>query len=195
MLKRALDISGALGGLIVSSPFFLLAAVAVKVTSRGPVFFRGSRIGRNGVPFQVLKFRSMTCEPGSGQPRITRAGDPRVTPMGRFLRRTKLDELPQLVNVLRGEMSLVGPRPEDPRYVALYSDEQRTVLDVRPGLTSPASLAFRDEESLLIDDDWEVQYRTRIMPEKLRIELEYLRRRTFLSDLGIVFRTIAAMIR
>jgi lipopolysaccharide/colanic/teichoic acid biosynthesis glycosyltransferase len=195
MLKRAFDIAGAVAGLIVTSPILLLLAIAVKATSRGPVFFRGLRVGKNGAPFRILKFRSMGEARGGGQPGITRAGDLRVTRVGRFLRRTKLDELPQLVNVLRGEMSLVGPRPEDPRYVELYSEEQRAVLEVRPGVTSPASMAFRDEESLLTGDDWGEQYRTRIMPEKLRIELEYLRHRTFLSDLAIVFRTIAAILR
>lgn len=195
MLKRAFDIAGAVAGLIVTSPIFLLVAIAVKTTSRGPVFFRGLRVGKNGVPFRILKFRSMGEARGDGHPKITRVNDPRVTRVGGFLRRTKIDELPQLVNVLRGEMSLVGPRPEDPRYVELYSDAQRVVLDVRPGVTSPASMVYRDEESLLMGSDWEEQYRTRIMPDKLRIEQEYLRHRTFLGDLAIVFRTIAAIFR
>jgi lipopolysaccharide/colanic/teichoic acid biosynthesis glycosyltransferase len=195
MLKRAFDIAGAVAGLIVTSPIFLLVAIAVKTTSRGPVFFRGLRIGRNGVPFRILKFRSMGEARGSGHPKITRANDPRVTRVGGFLRRTKLDELPQLVNVLRGEMSLVGPRPEDPRYVELYSEGQRAVLDVRPGVTSPASMVYRNEESLLAGSDWEEQYRTRIMPEKLRIELDYLRRSTLITDLGIIVKTILSLFR
>lgn len=193
MLKRAFDVAGALAVLIITSPFLLAAAIAVKATSRGPLFYRGPRVGKDGVPFRMLKFRSMA--ESRGGPGITRADDPRVTRVGRILRRTKVDELPQLVNVLRGEMSLVGPRPEDPRYVELYSDEQRAVLAVRPGVTSLASLVYRNEEALLTGDDWEEQYRTRIMPDKLRIELDYLRRRTLASDLGIIAKTIGSLLR
>ena len=120
---------------------------------------------------------------------ITRADDPRITLIGRWLRRTKLDELPQFVNVVRGEMSVVGPRPEDPRFVAHYTAEQREVLRVLPGITSAASLKYRDEERLLVRDDWEDYYRAVVMPDKLRIELEYLKRRTFWSDLGILCAT------
>ena len=118
----------------------------------------------------------------------------RVTAVGRFLRRTKLDELPQLVNVLRGDMSLVGPRPEDPRYVALYTEEQRGVLRVRPGMTSPASFHFRNEEALLTGDDWERKYRDEIMPQKLRIDLGYMSRAGFWTDLEVIGRTIAAVL-
>ena len=128
-------------------------------------------------------------------PGITAAGDRRVTRIGAFLRRTKLDELPQLINVLRGEMSLVGPRPEDPRYVALYTEEQRQILRVRPGITSAASLAYRHEEQLLSGSDWETQYRQQVMPAKLALDLEYLSRRTMASDLVLIWRTVLAIFR
>ena len=165
----------------------------MKVSSPGPVFHRGERIGRGGKPFTLYKFRSMRV--GDSGPAITRAGDPRVTPVGRFLRRTKLDELPQLLNIVSGDMSLVGPRPEAPRYVELYDDEQRRILSVRPGITSPASLVYRSEEEQLVGADWERLYVEAIMPAKLRIDLEYLDRRTLASDLRIIVRTIAALLR
>jgi lipopolysaccharide/colanic/teichoic acid biosynthesis glycosyltransferase len=135
----------------------------------------------------------MAADAASTGPGITAAGDPRVTPVGAILRRTKLDELPQLVNVLFGDMSLVGPRPEDPRYVALYTDDQRATLRVRPGITSLASLRFRNEEQLLLGPDWEDTYRNEVMPAKLAIELEYLERRSLLLDLRIVLATIASL--
>src|SRR5205814_1701678 len=131
------DLFAAAAALVIVSPLFAVAAVAVKLSSRGPVFHRGRRVGRNSVPFDIFKFRSMRV--GEGGPAITAAGDPRVTAVGSLLRKSKLDELPQLINVLRGEMSLVGPRPEAPGYVALYDAEQRRILSVRPGITSPAS--------------------------------------------------------
>lgn len=192
-MKRLLDVVAAGAGLMVLSPLFAVLAVAVKLSSPGPVFHRGERVGRGGGVFRLLKFRSMRVgEPGPG---ITRAGDPRITPVGQFLRRTKLDELPQLVNVLRGDMSLVGPRPEAPRYVDFYNAEQRRVLSVRPGITSPASLAYRSEEEQLIGEAWEQAYVERIMPAKLAIDLEYLARRTLLTDVGVIVRTLAAMFR
>ena len=163
----------------------------MKVSSAGPVFHRGERIGRRGKPFTLYKFRSMRV--GDSGPAITRAGDPRVTAVGRFLRRTKLDELPQLINIAIGDMSLVGPRPEAPRYVAMYDEEQRRILSVRPGLTSPASLAFRSEEEQLVGPDWERLYVETIMPAKLRIDLEYIGRRTLASDLRVIARTVAAL--
>lgn len=193
-MKRLFDLVCAAVGLLLLSPFFAVIAVAVRLTSRGPVIYRARRVGRHGRLFDLLKFRSMyvSSVPGAG---ITRAADPRVTPVGRILRATKLDELPQLINVLRGEMSLVGPRPEDPRYTALYDEEQRKVLDVRPGITSAASLLYRDEESTLTADDWERQYVEQIMPEKLRIDLEYLRRQSLASDVGLILKTLAAVLR
>jgi lipopolysaccharide/colanic/teichoic acid biosynthesis glycosyltransferase len=144
-VRRLLEAAVSLTGLVILSPLLVALAILVKATSRGPVFYRGERVGLRGRLFRVWKFRSMTVDAERTGPGITADADPRVTRVGRFLRRFKLDELPQLVNVLAGDMSLVGPRPEDPRYVALYTPEQRAVLEVRPGLTSPASLRYADE--------------------------------------------------
>ena len=192
-MRRLLDLAASASGLVLLSPLFAVLAVAVKASSAGPVFHRGERIGRGGKAFTLYKFRSMRV--GDSGPAITRAGDPRVTAVGRFLRRTKLDELPQLINIAIGDMSLVGPRPEAPRYVAMYDEEQRRILSVRPGLTSPASLAFRSEEEQLVGPDWERLYVETIMPAKLRIDLEYIGRRTLASDLRVIARTVAALLR
>jgi len=192
-MKRLFDVAVSLLAIVVLSPFLALIALAVKVTSAGPVFHRGERIGRGGAPFRILKFRTMRAN--AGGPAITRGGDARITPAGRLLRRWKLDELPQLVNVLRGDMSIVGPRPEAPEYVALYTAEERRVLSVRPGLTSPASLRYRHEESLLGGDDWHDRYVNEIMRDKLRDDLAYIDTRTFLGDLRLIARTFASLFR
>lgn len=193
LARRLLDVVAAAAGLALLSPLFLAIAAAIKLDSPGPVFYRARRVGRYGQEFRLYKFRSMVADADRRGPGITAAGDRRVTRVGRFLRRTKLDELPQLINVLKGEMSLVGPRPEDPRYVALYTPEQRRVLEARPGITSAASLAFRHEEQLLSGPDWEQVYRTQVMPAKLALDLDYLDRRTLASDLALIWRTILAM--
>jgi lipopolysaccharide/colanic/teichoic acid biosynthesis glycosyltransferase len=187
-MRRLFDVAVSAIGLLLLSPLFLVAALAVRLTSRGPVFYRARRVGWKGREFAMLKFRSMVNS--SGGPGITKKGDARVTRIGRVLRRSKLDELPQLLNVIRGEMNLVGPRPEDPRYVALYDDAQRRILDVRPGITSAASVAYRDEETLLGGDAFERVYVETILPEKLRLDLEYERSRTWISDLRIIVRTL-----
>ena len=192
-MRRVLDVIASAAGLLILSPLFAALALAVKLSSRGPVLHRGERVGRGGRPFFLFKFRSMRV--GESGPAITRAGDPRVTAVGRVLRKSKLDELPQLINVLRGDMSLVGPRPEAPRYVALYDDAQRRILAARPGLTSPASLEYRAEEEQLVGDDWERLYVETIMPAKLRIDLDYLGRRTLASDLRVIAATLAALFR
>jgi lipopolysaccharide/colanic/teichoic acid biosynthesis glycosyltransferase len=192
-MRRLLDLVASTAGLVLFSPLFAVLAIAVKASSPGPAFHRGERIGLGGKPFALYKFRSMRI--AESGPAITRAGDPRVTGIGRFLRRTKLDELPQLINVLAGDMSLIGPRPEAPRYVAMYDAEQRRILSVRPGITSPASLLYRSEEAQLVGSDWERLYVETIMPAKLRIDLEYLERRTLASDLRIIAGTIAALLR
>jgi lipopolysaccharide/colanic/teichoic acid biosynthesis glycosyltransferase len=195
MTQRAIDFVAATLGLIVLAPLFLVIAATIKLTSPGPVFHRAERVGRNGVPFTLFKFRSMRAGASTAGPGITRAGDDRITGVGRWLRRSKLDELPQLLNVFRGEMGLVGPRPEDPRYVAMYSPEQRRILLARPGITSAASAQYRHEESLLTGNDWEKQYVNEVMPAKLRIDLEYLNRRTTISDWGILWQTFLALFR
>jgi lipopolysaccharide/colanic/teichoic acid biosynthesis glycosyltransferase len=192
-LKRAFDLIGALGGIIVSSPIWAVVAVTIRATSPGPVLYRAQRVGRNGSPFTVFKFRTMRTDmPGAP---ITASGDPRITPIGRLLRRTKLDELPQLINVVRGEMSLVGPRPEDPRYVALYDERQRRVLAVPPGITSPASIAYRHEESLLVGSNAEERYVQDVMPAKLEIELAYIEGRSLWRDVSVLLRTAGAVLR
>jgi lipopolysaccharide/colanic/teichoic acid biosynthesis glycosyltransferase len=193
--RRTLDLAASTIGLVLLSPLFALVALAVKLDSAGPILFRGQRSGRAGEPFRMIKFRTMVADAAHKGPGITSAGDLRVTRVGRVLRRTKLDELPQLINVLRGDMTLVGPRPEDPAYVADYTVEQRRLLDVRPGITGPASVRFRNEEQLLRGEDWERRYRDQILPAKLRIELDYLERRSVLNDLSIVMQTVIALFR
>jgi lipopolysaccharide/colanic/teichoic acid biosynthesis glycosyltransferase len=192
-VKRTLDMVVASMALLTLWPLFALIALIIRITSPGAIFYRATRVGQNGQPFKLYKFRSMVEDADKRGPGITTSGDSRVTSIGRILRRTKLDELPQLVNVLRGEMSLVGPRPEDPRYVALYTPEQRQVLAVRPGITSSASVYYRDEESLLTGADWEKQYLEEIMPAKLAIDLEYARSATLWRDIDIIRRTVIAL--
>lgn len=194
-VRRWLDAAIAALGLVFLSPLLVALALWIKFDSSGPVFYRARRVGKDGREFHLYKFRSMVVDADKRGPGITVAGDQRITASGRFLRRTKLDELPQLINVLRGEMSLVGPRPEDPRYVALYTPEQRRILMVRPGITSAASLSYRHEEQMLAGPDWESTYRNEVMPAKLAIDLEYLSRRTWLSDLRLVLRTVYTMLR
>lgn len=180
-------------GLVVLSPLLAGLALWIRLSSPGPVLYCAERAGRGGRPFRLYKFRSMVVNAAALGPGITTRDDPRVTRVGRFLRRTKLDELPQLLNVLKGEMSLVGPRPEDVRFVRRYSAEQRRILDYKPGITSAASLQFRNEEELLKGDDWEAVYFEVLMPEKIRIDLAYLEKRTVVSDVGLILKTIGAL--
>jgi lipopolysaccharide/colanic/teichoic acid biosynthesis glycosyltransferase len=190
--RRIVDVTGAMAGLFVLAPVFLILSVLIRLDSPGPVLHRSTRVGLDGRLFTLYKFRSMVVGAAFRGPAITADQDTRVTRIGQMLRRTKLDELPQLVNVLLGDMSLVGPRPEDPRYVALYTPQQRAVLGARPGITSPASLRYRSEERLLTGEDWEDLYVRRIMPAKLAIDLDYLRRRTVWSDFGVILATVCA---
>ena len=193
-LKRCLDLVVAIVLLLVLSPVLAVAAIAVKCSGSGPIFFRQVRVGRGGKPFDILKFRTMrpTRSPG---PLITGAGDPRVTRVGRVLRRWKVDELPQLVNVLRGEMSFVGPRPEVPRYVNMFAEQYRELLAVRPGITDIASMAFRDEETLLgRSSNPEDLYVREILPRKLALSHAYVRRRSFGLDLRLIARTVATIL-
>lgn len=178
-------------GLLVLSPLLALLSVAIWLDSGWPVLFRHRRVGRKGRTFELLKFRSMVVNHGG--PSLTRKGEARITRVGAWLRRWKLDELPQLVNVVRGEMSLVGPRPEVPEYVDMQDPLWQRVLAARPGITDPASVEFRNEEELLAAaEDVERYYRTVILPRKLELSAAYLERRTFFSDLEILFRTVAA---
>lgn len=194
MLTRAFDMTAAALGLVVLSPLFVVLALLVRFTSPGPAFFQQERVGMHGRTFRMLKFRSMRQDAEALGGQLTVGADPRVTRVGSVLRRYKLDELPQLINVVRGDMALVGPRPEVPRYVALYDARQRRVLEVRPGVTDPASIAYREESELLSSSsDPEATYVDSIMPHKLELNLEYLRRRTLVSDIGILFATLAKL--
>ena len=194
-MKRAFDFLCSSLGLLFLSPIFLLVSIAIYFESRGPVFFRQERVGKDGKSFRIIKFRSMVAGASEIGLKITTAGDPRVTRVGRFLRRTKLDELPQLINVWRGEMSLVGPRPEVPIYVALYSERQTKVLSVRPGITDPASIEYADEEKILGGAiDAQRTYIEEILPKKLELNLRYIKNMSFFSDLKIILMTIAKVI-
>ena len=189
--KRLFDLAASAAGLLLLAPLFALAALLIKLDDGGPVFFRQERIGCRGRPFKIWKFRTMVpgAEMKGGQ--LTAAGDGRITRAGRLLRRAKLDELPQLLNVFLGEMSLVGPRPEVARYVALYSDEQRRVLEQVPGITDPASLKYRREDELLArSPDPEKIYCEEIMPDKIRRNLAYAARANLFTDFAVILGTI-----
>lgn len=194
MAKRALDLVISTLLLILLSPLMLALGLWVRLDSAGPALYRGKRVGKDGRPFLMYKFRTMVEEAERQGPAVTYRDDPRVTRAGRFLRRTKLDELPQFLNVVKGEMSLVGPRPEDPSYVALYDREQRQVLTVRPGITGPTQLEYRNEASMLQGSSVENEYVTRIMPQKLKLDLEYVRNRSLALDLKILGRTATTIL-
>jgi lipopolysaccharide/colanic/teichoic acid biosynthesis glycosyltransferase len=195
LVKRCFDILIAVPVLVLTSPLLCLLALAIKLDSPGPLLHRASRVGKGGRCFLLLKFRSMIVNALQNGPAITRSGDPRITRLGRFLRKTKIDELPQFINVVKGEMSIIGPRPEDPRYVAYYTSEQRQVLSVRPGITSPASIKYRDEEQLLANAnvDLETAYVTMVLPDKLRIDLEYVHNHSLWLDLSLIFQTVLSL--
>src|SRR5919204_3256011 len=182
-------------GLVVGLPMWLAIALAIRLDSAGPIFHAAVRVGRGGRLFRLFKFRTMVDGAAALGPRITRAGDPRVTRVGRFLRRSRIDELPQLWNVVRGEMRFVGPRPEDPRFVALYTPEQQVVLSVCPGITGPSQLAFFNEEDLLAGGETESLYVHEIMPRKLALDAAYARHHTFVGDLRIMGRTLARVVQ
>lgn len=195
-LKRAMDIVLSAGGIAVLSPVLLLIALAIVLDSRGGVFYRQVRVGRNGKEFRIFKFRTMVSDADKRGLLITVGADSRITRVGKILRKTKLDELAQLFNVLKGDMSFVGPRPEVPRYVAMYTPAQRNVLLVRPGITDYASVAYRDENDLLAGaDDPERVYIEEIMPEKLELNRQYLSQIGVLTDLKLIFSTVLAVVR
>jgi lipopolysaccharide/colanic/teichoic acid biosynthesis glycosyltransferase len=187
--KRAFDLAASSVALLLLWPLFAVVALLVRVTSRGPAFFRQERLGRGGRPFRIWKFRTMTAN-ASGRA-ITAAGDARVTRIGRLLRRTKIDELPQLLNVWLGDMSFVGPRPEVPRYLPYYAADDRLVLAVRPGITDPASIHFRDEEELLGRfADPERAYTEAILPYKLSLSRDYVSSQSLGGDVALIFKTL-----
>lgn len=194
MIKRVFDVFFALLGLVILSPVFVITAFAVGVTSKGGVFYKQKRVGRDNKDFIIYKFRSM-CVNADKNSLITIGNrDNRVTKIGFFIRKYKIDELPQLFNVLIGDMSFVGPRPEVRYYVNMYSDSQKKVLNVRPGITDPASIAYRNENELLSSqDNPEKYYIDVIMPDKLRINLEYIASRSLFTDLKTILRTLKSV--
>lgn len=194
--RRLLDLTGSAVGLLCLLPLFIIISILVKLDSEGTVFYRAARLGRYGKPFKMLKFRSMRTDADQLGALITPDGDPRVTRVGGFLRKFKLDELPQLINVLKGEMSLVGPRPEAALYFDYYSpDEKRAVLSVRPGMTDYGSLRFHDEGRLLAGSADPVKtYLERIRETKVRAQLDYIRDQSLLVDIKIILLTIGAIV-
>jgi lipopolysaccharide/colanic/teichoic acid biosynthesis glycosyltransferase len=196
MPKRLFDILVSALALILASPILLIAAIAVKLSSPGPILFRQKRVGRNFQPFWIYKFRTMVVDAPQRGAQITAGADPRITRVGRLLRKTKLDELPQLWNVLRGDMSFVGPRPEVPRYVEMFADDYMEILSVRPGITDPASLKFRDESEILGQaTDPEAEYVQRILPEKIALAKQYIARSSLAYDVRLLCETFWRVLR
>ena len=194
-MKRIFDIVASVIGLILLSPLFIILTIWIKCDSIGPVFYKQVRVGRNNMDFQLFKFRSMRV--GSDKKGLITVGghDPRITRSGYYIRKYKLDEFPQLINVFKGDMSLVGPRPEVRKYVDMYTEEQMHVLDVRPGITDLASIRYRNENELLERvNDPDKYYVEVIMPDKLRINLEYVARHSFTFDIRLIFQTFRAIV-
>lgn len=194
-MKRAFDILASGLGLLVLSPLFAILAIWIKCDSKGPVFYRQVRVGKNNKDFRLFKFRSM--RPDSDKLGLITVGgrDPRVTRSGYYIRKYKLDEFPQLINVFMGEMSLVGPRPEVRNYVDMYSPEQMRVLDVRPGITSLASIRYHNENDILAAaQDPDQTYIEQVMPDKLAIDLEYVGKANLWTDIKLIFSTIKAIL-
>lgn len=195
-MKRLFDIVASGLGLIVLSPLFLILAIWIKLDSKGPVFFRQVRVGYKNKDFRIFKFRSMRVGADKGSLVTIGGHDPRVTRSGYFIRKFKFDELPQLINVFLGDMSLVGPRPEVRHYVDYWTPEQMHVLDVRPGITDPASIKFRNENELMEKaEDPEKYYIEVIMQEKIKLYLEYVEKHSFFYDLGLIFKTFWVIVK
>lgn len=196
VLKRLFDIIVSFLGLLFLLPAFLIIAVAIKLDSKGSVFFKQKRVGKGGKEFKIYKFRTMVEDAEKKGMRITVDGDKRITKLGYFLRKYKIDELPQLINVLLGDMSFVGPRPEVPKYVAMYDEDQRSILRIRPGITDIASIEYRDENSLLVkSNNPEETYIREIMPRKIKLNIEYLKRMSIVYDIKLIFRTILVVVK
>ena len=194
LLKRLFDVICAALGLIALGPLMLLVSVLIKLNDGGPVLYRGERVGMGGRPFDMLKFRTMVADAEAAGVTSTAGDDPRITGTGAMLRKLKLDELPQLINVLVGQMSLVGPRPQVRWAVDLYSDEEKELLSVRPGITDWASIRFRNETEILRgSDDPDRDYLEKIAPEKIRLGLKYVRQRSFMTDVRIILLTLATL--
>lgn len=195
-MKRLFDIVASGLGLVVLSPLFLILAIWIKLDSKGPVFYRQVRVGRHNQDFRIFKFRSMRVGADKGSLVTIGGHDPRITRSGYFIRKFKLDELPQLINVFVGDMSLVGPRPEVRHYVDYWTLEQMRVLDVRPGITDPASIKFRNENELMEKaEDPEKYYIEVIMQEKIKLYLEYVDKHSFWGDIGLIFKTFWTIVK
>ena len=195
-MKRAFDILASGLGLLALSPLFLILAIWIKLDSKGPVFYRQVRVGRNNKDFRIFKFRSMRVGSDKGSLVTIGGHGSRITRSGYYIRKFKLDELPQLINVFKGDMSLVGPRPEVRHYVDYWTPEQLHVLDVRPGITDPASIKFRNENELMeMAEDPETYYIEVIMQEKLKLYLEYVRNHSFWGDIALIFKTFWVIVK
>ena len=195
-MKRLFDIIASGLGLVVLSPLFLILAIWIKLDSKGPVFYRQVRVGKDNKDFCIFKFRSMRVGADKGSLVTIGGRDPRITRSGYFIRKFKFDELPQLINVFVGDMSLVGPRPEVRHYVDFWTPEQMHVLDVRPGITDPASIKFRNENELMEQaKDPEKYYIEVIMQEKLKLYLEYVQNHSFFGDIGLIFKTFWVIVK
>jgi lipopolysaccharide/colanic/teichoic acid biosynthesis glycosyltransferase len=190
VIKRLFDVVAATAGLLLLWPVLLLIAIVIKLDSRGPVFYRGVRTGLNGRPFRIFKFRTMVPNAEQIGSTATARYDPRITRVGRVLRRYKVDEFPQLFNVLSGEMSFVGPRPEVEEHTSVYTDEEKAILSVKPGITDFASIHFRNLGEMLGDEDANAVFIEKYRGEKNRLRLEYVRKRSFLVDMKIIFETL-----
>ena len=189
--KRTLDFLSSLFGLIILFPFLIIISFLVKLSSKGPIFFKQDRLGKNFISFKIIKFRSMVVNNSANHSLVTSKGDNRITKLGAFLRKYKLDELPQLWNVLKGDMSLVGPRPEVSRYIEKYPNEYNEILSVLPGITDNASIKFRNEEEILNNfQDKETAYVKEIMPKKIELYQQYISSISFFGDIKLIFKTI-----
>jgi lipopolysaccharide/colanic/teichoic acid biosynthesis glycosyltransferase len=189
-MKRLFDIFFSALGIIICTPFFIIAAILVKLDSSGPILFTQERIGKNFKPFNIYKFRTMKKVGEQDGPKITISGDNRITGIGRLLRKYKIDELPQLFNVLKGDMSFVGPRPEISEYVNLFKTAYGKLLSIRPGITDPASICYSNEEILLSgSDNWEENYRKIVLPEKIKLSLQYVDNHSIITDIRLIVKT------
>jgi lipopolysaccharide/colanic/teichoic acid biosynthesis glycosyltransferase len=196
MVKRLFDLIVALVSLIVLVPLFLIVGFLIKLDSPGPIFYKGDRIGKDGVLFKIYKFRTMVVNADRMGSALTHDGDPRVTRVGRILRKWKIDEFPQLLNILQGDMSIVGPRPESPNYVEHYTPEQRQVLQVKPGMTGLTQVRFRHEETLLSHcTNLEEEYIAKIMPHKLALDLTYIEDQSMLLDVQLIIQTFLCLFK
>ena len=194
MLKQLFDFSLALVSLVVLSPVLLIVGLLIKLDSPGPILYKGDRIGQGGTPFKIYKFRTMFVNAEQVGPALTRSKDPRVTRLGGVLRKWKIDEIPQLLNILCGEMSLVGPRPESPGYIKYYTPAQQQVLQVKPGITGLTQVRFRHEETLLASYKHpEIAYIERILPQKLALDLEYIKHQSFILDIKLIIQTFLCL--